>query len=66
MDAAKFGISLADKDNLAEGTVPLPNSDAFNEVRDAPEPSAFKSVPDAVGKTITAELPAECGAACNV
>ena len=66
LDAARFGISLALRDNLADGTVPLPNSDAFNDVRDAPEPSSFRSVPDAVGNTITAELLAECGAACNV
>ena len=66
LDAARFGISLADKDNLADGTVPLPNSDAFNDVRDAPEPSSFRSVPDAAGNTITAELPTICGCACNV
>jgi hypothetical protein len=31
-----------------------------------PLPSSARSVQDAVGKTYTALLPAECGAACNV
>ena len=44
---------------LAAAIVPLVTCEPFKAVRDAPDPLAFNSVPDAVGKTITAELPSE-------
>ena len=56
LDAARFGISLVPRDNLADGTVPLPNSDAFSDVRDAPDPFVNKSVPVPLGK-VTVGLP---------
>ena len=38
LDAARLGMSDADNDSLAEGTVPLPRFDAFKLVKLAPEP----------------------------
>ena len=50
LEAAKFGISEADNDNLADGTVPLPRFEALRLVNDAPDPSVLSNVPEAFGK----------------
>ena len=64
-DDAIIGMRFANKTGstvTVDATVKN-SSTSYYLIKDAPVPTR---VPDAVGKTNTAELPAECGAACSV